>query len=66
MSGDPGENVDPPPAFVSELDGEYTRVWQIDIEPGSVWTASYLGAGNGSMEIRGIDEKNVVMVDMDV
>lgn len=66
MSGDPGENVEPPPAFVSELDGEYTRVWQIEIEPGSVWTASYLGAGNGSMEIRGIDEKTVVMVDMDV
>ena len=66
ISVEAGRDANPPPAFVSELDGEYTKVWQIDIEPGSVWTASYEGAGNGSIEIRGIDGKNVVMVDLDV
>jgi len=66
ISAEPAQDADPPPAFVSELDGEYTKVWQIDIEPGSSWNASYVGTGNGSIEIRGIDEKNVVMVDLDV
>jgi len=66
ISGDSGQDSDPPPAFVSEMDGEYTKMWEIEIDPGSSWSASYSGSGGGSLEIRGIDRKNVVMVDMDV
>ncbi len=55
-----------PPDFVTELDNEYTKVWKVPLEPGSVWRVDYRGTGGGTLEIRGIDEKKIVVVDVDV
>lgn len=65
ISANQATDAHPPPDFVSELDGEYTRVWQIRIEPGHSWKTSYGGSGGGTMEIRGVDPHLVVMVDTD-
>jgi DNA topoisomerase-6 subunit B len=65
ISANQATDAHPPPDFVSELEGEYTRVWQIRIDPGHSWKASYGGSGGGTMEIRGVDPHLVVMVDSD-
>ncbi len=63
ISGDPAADADPAPAFATEVDREFTRVWQIAVEPGSSWTASYSGSGGGSIEVRGVPREQVVVVD---
>jgi DNA topoisomerase-6 subunit B len=65
ISPNQAKDAHPPPDFVTELDGEYTKVWQISIEPGSSWKTSYSGGGGGTIEIRGVDPQQVVMVDPD-
>jgi DNA topoisomerase-6 subunit B len=65
ISPNQAKDAQPPPDFVTELEGEYTKVWQISIEPGSSWKTSYSGGGGGTIEIRGVDPQQVVMVDSD-
>jgi len=65
ISPDSGEGSDPKPAIVTELDGEHTKVWHVEIEPGGAWSAEYFGAGGGSLEIRGMPPEHVVVVDLD-
>jgi len=65
ISPNRAKDAHPPPDFVTELDGDYTKVWQISIGPGSSWKTSYSGQGGGTMEIRGVDPQQVVMVDFD-
>jgi len=55
----------PPPSFVTELDGEYTRMWQVEVGPGGVWTAEYSGPGGGTLQVRGIPPENVAVIDLD-
>jgi hypothetical protein len=47
------------------MDEDFTRVWQVVVDPGKVWTTTYSGSAHGTVEIRGIDPRNVVMVDRD-
>ncbi len=61
-----GGDAYPKPAIVTELDGEYTKVWQVELPPGGGWTAVYSGSGGGSLEVRGIPPEHVVVVDLDV
>jgi DNA topoisomerase-6 subunit B len=65
ISSDPGEDAQPPPDFVTRMDEEYTRVWQVMVGPGEAWTMKYSGSGGGTVEIRGVDPRGVVMVDRD-
>jgi len=64
ISPDAGEGADPEPAIVTELDAEYTKVWQVEIDAGGAWCAEYRGAGGGTLEIRGVPPEHVVVVDL--
>jgi DNA topoisomerase-6 subunit B len=66
ISGNPAEDARPPPDFVTRLDEEYTKVWQITVTPGESWQTRFTGAGGGTLEIRGIDPRQIVVVDQDV
>ena len=57
-------DVNPPPEFVSTLDDEYTRVWKIPVGPGTTWKATYQGNGGGNLDIRGVEEGKLVVVDI--
>jgi DNA topoisomerase-6 subunit B len=65
ISEDTAENAEPAPDFVTRMEGEFTKVWKISIEPGQSWRARYPGRGGGTMEVRGIDPRTIVMVDLD-
>jgi DNA topoisomerase-6 subunit B len=65
ISTDPAEDANPPPDFVTRLEEEYTRVWQVQLSPGECWMVRYSGNARGSIEIRGVDPRSVVMVDRD-
>jgi DNA topoisomerase-6 subunit B len=65
ISRNPAEDARPAPSFVTELDGEFTRVWQLEIPPGGVWTAEYTGTGGGTVQVRGIPPENIAVVDLD-
>jgi DNA topoisomerase-6 subunit B len=66
ISADPADDAQPPPDFITKLDEEYTKVWQITVAPGESWHARFTGAGGGTLEIRGIDPRQIVVVDQDV
>ncbi|MDD1716335.1 MAG: DNA topoisomerase VI subunit B [Methanolinea sp.] len=66
ISGDQASDANPAPSFVTDLEGEYTKVWQISVDPGGVWTVNYSGSGGGTIEVRGIPGENVAVVDLDV
>jgi DNA topoisomerase-6 subunit B len=66
ISPDSAEDATIKPDFSTQMDQEVTKVWQVPIEPGSVWRVEYSGTGGGSRDIRGIDQKYVVTVDLDV
>jgi len=55
----------PPPSFVTELEGEFTRIWQLEIPPGGAWTAEYKGIAGGTVQVRGVPPENVAVVDLD-
>jgi len=65
ISTDPGDDAQPPPDFMTRLEKEYTRVWQVQLSPGEGWTARYSGSARGSIDVRGVDPRSVVMVDRD-
>ena len=65
ITRDSENNADPPPDFLTKMDEDFTRVWQVVVDPGKVWTTTYSGSAHGTVEIRGIDPRNVVMVDRD-
>jgi DNA topoisomerase-6 subunit B len=65
ISPDSGKDARPKPSIVTEMDGEYTKVWQVELPPGEGWTADYQGAGGGTLEIRGMPPEHVVVVDID-
>jgi len=66
ISADPADDAQPPPDFVTMLDEEYTKVWQIAVAPGGSWQTRFTGTGGGTLEIRGIDPRQIVVVDQDV
>jgi len=52
--------------FVSEMDGQYTKVWKVHVAPQQTWRVSYPGKGGGLLEIRGIEDTKKMVVDLDV
>jgi len=65
ISPDAGRDAVPPPAIVTEVEGEYTKMWQLEVAPGEMWAAEYGGSGGGTVQVRGVSPENVAVVDLD-
>ena len=61
---DPADAV-PAPDFIDQIGIEFNAVWRVTIDAESAWKAEYPGKGRGSIDIRGVDEKMKVVVDLD-
>jgi DNA topoisomerase-6 subunit B len=66
ISADNAADAVPKAAFVSEMDGQFTKVWKMVIPPKTVWHAEYSGKGGGILDVRGIDDNKKMVVDLDV
>jgi DNA topoisomerase-6 subunit B len=66
ISSDSAADALPKSDFVSEIDGQFTKVWKASVPPQTVWRVSYTGKGGGLLEIRGIDDTKKMVVDLDV
>ena len=65
ISGDSAADATVPPDFVTEMEGEYTKVWKRMLPAGENFTVSYTGAGGGIVDMQGIAENLKVVVDLD-
>ena len=65
ITPDDPHTADPPPVFIERVLDDFSAVWQARILPSEVWRTEYPGTGRGSIDIRGIDEKKKVVVDLD-
>ncbi len=66
ISADNAADADPKPSFVSEMDGQFTKVWKMAIPKQTVWRVSYTGKGGGMLDIRGVEDNKKMVVDLDV
>jgi DNA topoisomerase VI subunit B len=66
ISADNAADAHPKPDFVSEMDGQFTKVWKVVVPPKESVRISYSGKGGGILEIRGIDDAKKMVVDLDV
>ena len=66
ISPDSATDAVPKADFVSEMDGQFTKVWKATIPPREVWRISYTGKGGGILDIRGIEDAKKMVVDLDV
>ncbi|MCX6689459.1 MAG: DNA topoisomerase VI subunit B [Methanoregula sp.] len=66
ISADAASGAVPKPDFMSEVDGQFTKVWKATIPPQTVWRVSYVGKGGGTLDIRGIEDTKKMVVDLDV
>jgi DNA topoisomerase VI subunit B len=66
ISGDNATDASPKADFVSDMDGQFTKVWKITVPPKDVSRISYAGKGGGILEIRGIEDAKKMVVDLDV
>lgn len=66
ISADNAAGADTPPAFSTEMDGQFTKVWKMAIPKQTVWRVSYSGKGGGMLDIRGIEDNKKMVVDLDV
>jgi DNA topoisomerase-6 subunit B len=66
ISGDNVVDATPNADFVSDIDGQFTKVWKITVPPKETSRISYTGKGGGILEIRGIDDAKKMVVDLDV
>jgi DNA topoisomerase-6 subunit B len=66
ISHDNAADARPTPDFVSEVEGQFTKVWNVTVLPQKVWRVSYHGKGGGMIDIRGIDDNKKMVVDLDV
>ena len=57
ISQDDAADAEPKAAFVSEMDGQFTKVWKLVIPSQGVWRVTYTGKGGGLLDIRGIDDR---------
>jgi len=65
ITTDDGRGAAPPAVFVEDMGTDMSAVWQMRLAGGEGWTVTYTGTGNGMIDIRGIDEKKKVVVDLD-
>ncbi len=66
ISADNAADAKPKADFVSDMDGQFTKVWKIVVPPKNVSSISYTGNGGGIIDIRGIDDAKKMVVDLDV
>ncbi|MDD1672668.1 MAG: DNA topoisomerase VI subunit B [Methanomicrobiales archaeon] len=66
VSHDAAPDVTPPPHFSETTGEDHTRVWKCEIAPGAAWAASYTGTGGGHLDVRGVEESQKVVMDLDV
>ena len=66
ISADNAADAVPKADFVSEMDGQFTKVWKIVVPPKESSRISYAGKGGGILEIRGIEDAKKMVVDLDV
>ena len=66
ISADNAADADMPPAFSTEMDGQFTKVWKMTIPKQTVWRVTYTGKGGGMLDIRGIEDNKKMVVDLDV
>ncbi len=65
MTRDDAAAAEPAPVFVEKAGDDVTAVWQLRLQAQEIWRAEFPGTGQGSIEVRGIDEKKKVVVDLD-
>jgi DNA topoisomerase-6 subunit B len=53
------------PDFVTEMDGEFTKIWKFTLPSGGVFEVSYTGSGGGIADMQGVAENLKVVVDLD-
>ena len=61
---DAAEDAVPRPDFVDSIDGEYNKVWRCTLGAGEAWRALYTGTGEGTLDLRGVDDGMKVVVDL--
>ena len=66
ISADNAADAVPKADFVSEMDGQFTKVWKMTIPAKTSWHVSYAGKGGGIIEVRGIEDGKKMVVDLDV
>jgi len=66
ISRDAAADAVPKPDFTDSFDGEFTKVWKCRLAAGAAWSAGYSGKGGGQVDLRGVDDKMKVVVDLDV
>ncbi|MCK8519378.1 DNA topoisomerase VI subunit B [Methanoculleus sp. 7T] len=66
LSRDAAEDADPRPDFVDDIGGEYNKVWRCTLGAGAAWQVVYTGAGDGTVDLRGVEDGMKVVVDLDV
>ena len=66
LSRDAAEDADPRPDFVDDIGGEYNKVWRCTLGAGEAWQVVYTGAGDGTLDLRGVEDNRKVVVDLDV
>ena len=66
ISADSAEDANIPPTFVSEMDGEYTKLWKFTLAGGESFEVTYSGEGGGLIQMQGVAENLKVEVDLDV
>jgi DNA topoisomerase-6 subunit B len=66
LSPDDGKGAKPQPSYTDRAGDDYTRVWQVRLPPEKGWDATYRGKGGGRLELRGVEDTQKVVVDLDV
>ncbi|WP_333582286.1 DNA topoisomerase VI subunit B [Methanoculleus bourgensis] len=66
LSCDAAEDAEPRPDFVDDIGGEYNKVWRCTLGAGEAWQVVYTGAGDGTLDLRGVEDSRKVVVDLDV
>ena len=66
LSRDAAEDAEPRPDFVDDIGGEYNKVWRCTLGAGEAWQVVYTGAGDGTLDLRGVEDNRKVVVDLDV
>ncbi len=66
ISHDNAADAVPKADFVSEMDGQFTKVWKAAIPSKEVWRVIFTGKGGGILDIRGIEDAKKMVVDLDV
>lgn len=65
ISSDNAADANIAPDFVSEMDGEFTKIWKTTLDAGKSFEIRYHGAGGGMIQLQGVPENLKVEVDLD-